>query len=66
MLIVSLEKMMPVVALGKPGEVIGIGRILMDEKAWRSAAAELMANASLIICIPSRAPPEPHGNWKKL
>lgn len=48
--------MMPIVALGKPGEVQGVGRILVDENAWRISVSELMRRASLIICIPSSHP----------
>jgi hypothetical protein len=44
---------MPVVALGKPGETFGIGRILVDEGSWKTAASKLMRDASLIICLPS-------------
>src|SRR5262249_52869540 len=45
---------MPVVALGKPGEVVaGAGRILTKEDSWKSDASALMRQASVIICIPS-------------
>jgi len=47
---------MPVVGLGKPGETFGVGRILVDENNWQSAASELMSRASLIICLPSSHP----------
>jgi hypothetical protein len=47
---------MPVVALGKPGEVYGAGRVEMNEDSWESAAFELMRQASLIICLPSDHP----------
>jgi len=47
---------MPVVALGKPGETFGIGRILVDDDSWQSAASELMRDSSLIICVPSSRP----------
>jgi hypothetical protein len=52
----ALDKLMPVVALGKPGEAIGVGRILINESIWRNAAAQLMDHATLIICIPSTRP----------
>jgi hypothetical protein len=52
----SLGKLMPTVALGKPGEAIGVGRLLTDEKTWKSAAAVLMRRASLIISVPSSRP----------
>ena len=47
---------MPVVALGKPGETFGIGRILVDDDSWQSAASELMRDSFLIICVPSSRP----------
>jgi hypothetical protein len=47
---------MPVVALGKPGETFGVGRILVDDENWQSAASELMPRALLLICLPSSRP----------
>jgi hypothetical protein len=47
---------MPVVALGKPGETHGVGRILVDDENWQSAASELMPRALLLICVPSSRP----------
>jgi hypothetical protein len=44
---------MPLIALGKPGEVIGAGRVLTDESSWQNIVLELMHIASIIICIPS-------------
>jgi hypothetical protein len=52
----AFKKVMPIVALGKPGEVHGVGRILVDESTWKPAASDLMRRASLIICIPSSHP----------
>jgi len=52
----ALTEVMPIIALGRPGEAIGVGRILTDETDWKTAAAELMLDASLIICIPSAHP----------
>jgi hypothetical protein len=48
--------LMPIVALGKPGEVQGVGRILMTESTWKVAASELLRHSSLILCIPSSHP----------
>jgi hypothetical protein len=47
---------LPVIALGKPGEALGVGRILVDEEAWKSAISELTKRAALIICVPSSHP----------
>jgi hypothetical protein len=49
----ALRKTLPVVALGKPGETFGIGRILVDEDEWQAAATKLMRRAALIIFQPS-------------
>jgi hypothetical protein len=47
---------MPVFGLGKPGEVYGVGRILINEDSWRIAASELMSDATTIIYMPSHHP----------
>jgi hypothetical protein len=52
----AFRRTMPVVALGKPGETFGVGRILADEDSWQKAAAELMDRAALIIFQPSSRP----------
>jgi hypothetical protein len=51
----------PVVALGKPGETFGVGRILVNDDDWQSAASKLMRDSSLIICVPSS---RPGSNWE--
>lgn len=43
----------PMVALGKPLEHIGAGRILVDEHSWKDAIHALMAHARLVIMLPS-------------
>jgi len=52
----AFRSTLPVVALGKPGETFGVGRILVDEDSWQKAASELMQRASLLICLPSSRP----------
>jgi hypothetical protein len=52
----AFRRTMPVVALGKPGETFGVGRILADEDSWEKAATELMDRAALIIFQPSSRP----------
>jgi hypothetical protein len=50
---------MPVVALGKPGETFGVGRILVDDENWQSAASELMPScltANMFTFIAARIP----------
>ena len=52
----AFRRIMPVVALGKPGETFGVGRILTDEDSWQKAATELMDRAALLIFQPSSRP----------
>jgi hypothetical protein len=52
----GFKRLMPIVALGKPGEVQGVGRILMNENTWKEAVSELLRHSSLILCIPSNHP----------
>lgn len=56
MVVEAFRYTMPVIALGKPGETFGVGRILVDEEQWQGAASELTRRASLIICLPSSRP----------
>jgi hypothetical protein len=55
-LVEAFRSTLPVVALGKPGETFGVGRVLVDEDSWQKAAYELMQRASLVICLPSSRP----------
>ena len=55
-LVEAFRHTLPIVALGKPGETFGVGRVLMDEDSWQKAASELMRLASLLICLPSSRP----------
>ena len=55
-LISGFKRIMPILALGKPGEAQGVGRILTDENSWKAAISELLRHSSLIICIPSGHP----------
>jgi hypothetical protein len=55
-LVTAFRWTMPVVALGKPGETFGVGRILVDEESWQKAATQLMDHAALIIFQPSSHP----------
>ena len=51
----AFSRTMPVVALGKPGETFGVGRILVDETEWRAAATDLIDRAAVVIFQPSFA-----------
>jgi hypothetical protein len=46
----------PVIGLGRPGEQIGVGRILTSEAEWREAVVPLIDHAIRIFCIPSGRP----------
>ncbi len=43
----------PLYALGKPGEHVGAGRLLLDESRWQEAVKRLSAAAPLIFVVPS-------------
>jgi hypothetical protein len=60
-LVEAFRSTLPLVALGKPGETFGVGRILVDEDSWQKAASDLMQRASLLICLPSS---RPGSNWE--
>lgn len=44
---------LPLIALGRPGEHIGAGRIRVDDANWRDAFDHLVTQANWIIMIPS-------------
>lgn len=52
----AVEKDVPLVALGKPGEQLGAGRILSDEEHWKTKLETLVKAATLIFVIPSVRP----------
>lgn len=49
----ALPPALPLVALGRPGEHIGAGRIRVDDADWRDAFERLVAQAAWIVMIPS-------------
>jgi hypothetical protein len=49
----SFETYQPLIALGKPGEHIGAGRLLTEEETWRDKIEVLLTNSSTIVMIPS-------------
>ena len=49
----NLTPMMPMIALGHPGEAIGAGRILTTDEHWREEILRLVDNAERIMLIPS-------------
>lgn len=44
------------IALGRPGEHLGAGRILTSDDAWQALAADLIDKAQYLILIPSTRP----------
>lgn len=46
----------PLVALGRPGEQVGAGRILTTEDSWRIEFSRLSAGARIIFLLPSSTP----------
>jgi hypothetical protein len=52
----ALEKDAPVVALGRPGEHFGAGRILTDDASWQEDLAVLAKSATLLLVLPSTRP----------
>jgi len=49
----NLTPMMPMIALGHPGEALGAGRILTTDEHWREEILRLVRNATRIMLIPS-------------
>jgi len=47
-----LSEKAPIIALGSPGEIVGAGRIHVEETEWREKFAWLAENAELIFIIP--------------
>jgi hypothetical protein len=43
----------PLVALGRPGEAVGAGRILTEDERWKSDIVTLMRRAKGILLVPS-------------
>jgi hypothetical protein len=55
-LVKAMRGTSPVIGLGRPGEALGVGRILTDEQNWRVTVTELIDCATYIFCIPSGHP----------
>lgn len=52
-LVYSLQPVLPIIALGQPGEHVGAGRIETSEDSWQAEILPLLEDASLIMVIPS-------------
>jgi len=52
----SVRSIAPLIALGRPGESIGAGRILTDEERWKTDIVTLMRRSKGILLVPSDRP----------
>ena len=52
----AVESSAPLVALGRPGEQIGAGRIDTSDKEWRGKFSQLATRAVAIVLVPSVRP----------
>lgn len=52
----ALEKRLPTVGLGRPGEAIGVGRVPSTDSDWQADVASLTQHASLILLMPFPTP----------
>src|SRR5262245_9597594 len=52
----ALRDTLPLVALGRPMETYGAGRILTDDLTWQTKIIEMMQAAQTIFVIPSNRP----------
>ena len=57
----ALRRIGPVIALGKPLEHMGAGRIEVTDKVWQDAIGRLMDEATLVVLLPS---PRPGTSWE--
>ena len=52
----AVRRIAPLIALGRPGEAIGAGRIVTDDAAWKGDVLTLMRRARAILLVPSSRP----------
>jgi hypothetical protein len=52
----SVRKIAPLIALGRPGECVGAGRVLDDTEHWQADIVTLMHRSKGILLIPSDRP----------
>ncbi len=51
----SLNEYIPIVALGQPGEHLGVGRIISTETEWQNQVERLIIMAKLVLIFPSNS-----------
>ena len=52
----AVRKVAPLIALGRPGEAVGAGRIVTGDSEWERDVLELMRRARGILLVPSSRP----------
>ena len=52
----SFAPLLPFVALGRPGEHVGAGRIQTTDDHWQDKIAAMLERSALILCIPTARP----------
>lgn len=52
----AIRRIAPMIALGRPGEADGAGRIPTDERGWKSEILLLMQHCKAILLVPSDRP----------
>jgi hypothetical protein len=52
----SVDSYAPLIALGRPGEQVGAGRVLTTEESWKATFEKLAGGVSTIFLIPSSHP----------
>ena len=52
----AVRKIAPLIALGRPGEAVGAGRIVTEDANWMADALILMKRAKAIFLVPSSRP----------
>ena len=52
----ALRSVVPLIAMGRPGEAIGAGRIVAEERDWEADVVVLMRRARGILLVPSNRP----------
>jgi len=56
LLAIAVDSYAPLIALGRPGEQVGAGRILTTEERWQEDFRKLAEAARLILLMPSAHP----------
>ena len=55
-IVLLVERLGKLIAIGQPGEQVGSGRVASDDDCWRDDVAMLIERARLLVMIPSERP----------